>query len=290
MTKRNKPEHVEPTTTRETITPEMARKYLGTNYLNRAMRATWVEQLADTIRRGQWSLTHQGIAFDVNGRLLDGQHRLMAITQAGIAVECLVTRDLPEEVYRHIDAGKVRNLSDRVRLTDEPRANAVAVAIMRAYVIAAIGKTMAPQDLIENQFLAMTDEVMDVTKAFCSRQKYLTTGPIGAGLVCYWTKAPNRAREFMKSFLSGAGLEEGSPVLALREAAINQRLGSTSAPGEAYWKTIAATKYFHDRKPLTRIQSALEDWRGNVPTALINRMKAKANLAAETRAAGAAKS
>jgi len=33
---------------------------------------------AEAMRRGEWMVTHQGIAFDTQGVLVDGQHRLAA--------------------------------------------------------------------------------------------------------------------------------------------------------------------------------------------------------------------
>lgn len=273
-----------PVTCRETITPEIARKYLECNYSNRAVRSSWVEELVGKIQRGQWEFTHQGIAFDVTGRLVDGQHRLMAIARAGMPCDVLVTRDLADGVYRHIDSGKVRSLADRVHLTTESaHHNAIAVSIMRAYVLATCGKRPAPQELIENQFLAMSDEVMMVVDSFRSRQRHLTTGPIGAAIACYATKHPNRAREFMKSLLAGTGLEEGSSVLTLREAAMNGRLGSSNLVHEQYWKSIQATRYFHERKPLPRLSMAHEDWRGNEPKRHVEQRVAIAKSGWESR-------
>lgn len=283
MTKTTTRERVTPGTERETITPEKARKYLEANYHNRPIRGSWVDELVGKIQRGQWEFTHQGIAFDITGRLVDGQHRLMAIAQSGIACDALVTRDLSDGVFRNIDAGKVRSLSDRVHLTDEGvHQNAIAVSIMRAYVMTAIGKNPPPQELIENQFIAMADEVMEVTSAFAKRQRHITTGPIGAAVACYMTKHPTRAREFMQSLIAGSKLEPGSPVLALRDAAMEGRLGTGGGLHEAYWKTIGATKAFHERKPVASIRAALEDWRGNEPTRLSQAKSASARLAAQT--------
>lgn len=283
MVKTKSVEQCEPITERETITPAMARKYLEANYNNRPIRGSWVDELVGKILRGQWEFTHQGIAFDVTGRLVDGQHRLMAIAQSGVACDALVTRDLADGVYRNIDAGKSRSLSDRIHLTDESQHhNAIAVSIMRSYVMAALGKNPPPQELIENQFLGMADEVMEVTEAFRTRQKYLTTGPIGAAIACYMTKKRGRGRDFLRSLLSGASLEEGSPILLLRDAAMNGRVGR-GVQHEPYWKAIQATRFFDDKKPMARLDAALLDWRGNEPTRMVRAKAASARLAGQTR-------
>lgn len=258
-----------PSTVRETITPEAAREYLKANYDNRAVRGSWVEELVGKIQRNQWEFTHQGIAFDVTGRLVDGQHRLMAIARAGIPCDVLVTRNLSDSVFRYIDAGKIRSLADRIHLTDAgAKMNEIAVSIMRAYVLATTGKSPPPQELIENEFLKMTDEVLEVASVFINRKRYITTGGIGAAIACYATVHPTEARDFMRSLISGSSLEAGSPILTLREAALNCRLGPTNTT-EQYWKTMQATRFFHEKRPLTRISTALEDWRGNRPKRLL---------------------
>lgn len=79
------------------ITPAMAEKWLATpNTKNRKLRQRTVEAFAADMRRGKWHITHQGIAFDEAGNLLDGQHRLAAIVKSGCTIEMLVTTGLPQ--------------------------------------------------------------------------------------------------------------------------------------------------------------------------------------------------
>ena len=61
---------------------------------------------------GDWQLTHQGIAFDTTGRLIDGQHRLHAIIEAGVPVQILVTRGCSASSFSILDRGANRRPSD----------------------------------------------------------------------------------------------------------------------------------------------------------------------------------
>lgn len=97
------------TTTREVITPEIAAEYLKRNTFNRPLIKRAVQIYADTIRKGQWLLTSQGISFNNNGELIDGQHRLTAIIEAGIPVEMLVFRGVSNAAFQVLDTGKNRN-------------------------------------------------------------------------------------------------------------------------------------------------------------------------------------
>lgn len=61
------------------VTPQTARLWLKRNSHNRPIRPSHVETLRDSFSRGEYVMTHQGIAFDDAGELIDGQHRLSAI-------------------------------------------------------------------------------------------------------------------------------------------------------------------------------------------------------------------
>jgi hypothetical protein len=94
------------------VTPEIAKQYLSLNEDNRRVRNTWVDYLAHSIKSGEWQSTHQGIGFSKSGRLLDGQHRLMAIVKANIPVYIMVTYGLDENVFSAIDNGIKRTDED----------------------------------------------------------------------------------------------------------------------------------------------------------------------------------
>jgi hypothetical protein len=97
------------------VTPEMAKEFLLCNEQNRRVRSSWVNYLAFCIKNDEWKLTHQGIAFSECGRLLDGQHRLMAIVKADIAVSLMVTYGWNPLIFSAVD--------NALRRTDEDRTN-----------------------------------------------------------------------------------------------------------------------------------------------------------------------
>lgn len=94
------------------ITPEMAKTMLERNTENRHVRRSHIKSIADAITRGEWKVTHQGIAFAKDGRLLDGQHRLSAIIDADQPVMMMVSWDVEEEAFFALDQGLKRAPSD----------------------------------------------------------------------------------------------------------------------------------------------------------------------------------
>lgn len=97
----------------ETITPKKAAEWLEKhNTTNRPKRPSWVDALSRMMKDGRFHLTHQGIAFNCDGTLLDGQHRLMAIVQSGVTVKMYVARGIAREATYGIDQHRVRTITD----------------------------------------------------------------------------------------------------------------------------------------------------------------------------------
>lgn len=93
--------------TKTKITPEMAHDLLLKNTYNRPINRTKVERLINDIKSGKFEMTHQPIALDENGVLVDGQHRLTAIDESGIAVEMFIAYNAPRSTK--IDIGLARD-------------------------------------------------------------------------------------------------------------------------------------------------------------------------------------
>lgn len=96
------------------VTPSMAREWLERNTDNRPLRPGVVDGFMNAWKRGEWKVTHQGIAFAKSGRLLDGQHRLTFISElpSGSVVPMNVSADLEEDTFDAIDQGYKRTTSD----------------------------------------------------------------------------------------------------------------------------------------------------------------------------------
>lgn len=90
------------------VTPSQAQQWLSHNQENRYLSPIGVKRYAEQMRRGQWQLTHQGIAIDSEGNLLDGQHRLAAIVESGCTIKMMVTQNVPRETFMYVDNGKKR--------------------------------------------------------------------------------------------------------------------------------------------------------------------------------------
>ena len=102
----------EPTCSVETIGPAEAAEYLKANTRNRKVSRGAVKAYAAAISAGEWRLNGETIKFDADGTLIDGQHRLMAIVEAGAPIRAFVMRGLAPESITTIDTGKARTGGD----------------------------------------------------------------------------------------------------------------------------------------------------------------------------------
>ncbi len=103
------------------VTPEIATDWLDNRNLsenrpfnNRSVSTHIVDKYAEIMADGRWMLTHQGIAFDREGWLVDGQHRLKAVIVSGVAVELLVTPDCDPGTFAVLDTGFSRQASQLI--------------------------------------------------------------------------------------------------------------------------------------------------------------------------------
>lgn len=101
----------------ELITPAVARKYLEKNIdNNRHISERTVAVYANDMKNRNWRITHQGIAFNTDGKLVDGQHRLRAVIKADTPVKMMVTRGLETESMRNIDQNRPRTSADSLKI------------------------------------------------------------------------------------------------------------------------------------------------------------------------------
>lgn len=116
----------------EVINAEKARQWLETNTENyRKESQPHINNLCRDMLNGNFTFTNASIAFDVNGKLVDGQHRLLAVVKSGSPIVALVVRDMPEGSAANpsIDSGKNRICTVHLQNHGVQYASAVASVI-----------------------------------------------------------------------------------------------------------------------------------------------------------------
>lgn len=102
------------TTKWEMVTPELAKDWLIKNKNMRPINKYAVAQYKDEILTGNYRQNGEVIIFDSDGFLRDGQHRLKAIIEAGVAVPLNVVRGVDPDQCDVFDIGGKRTLKQIV--------------------------------------------------------------------------------------------------------------------------------------------------------------------------------
>lgn len=265
------------------MTPEYATELMKGNVNNRKIRQSAVNQFAKLITEGKWCRDADVIRISKDKKVLDGQHRLSGIIKANIAVEVAIAYDVPDDAYKWMNVGIKRTAYDRIHLVDNDGVNRFACSINNAYIKAAKGKNIISIDMVEDEFLKMSDSFVYVASCFVKPSKSLTVSPVGAAFVCYHNRHPIKGVDAMDKFISGSNLEDGDSLLLLREALLSRRL-SKATPHELYWKTIHALYHHMNGTKTSRINCSTEDFNGNIYDKLVWKRTAIGDKAAETKA------
>lgn len=113
----------------ELVTPQLAAKLLETNTKNRAIRPHRIRAYCASRTEDRWYLNHQGIAIDVNGRLVDGQHRLTMVVSTGMATPMFIVRNVPLDGLHEIDAQLPRSIRDACQMAERGDFSNPAIAV-----------------------------------------------------------------------------------------------------------------------------------------------------------------
>lgn len=203
-------------TTQELITPEIAKKYLEKNIVNRPLRNHTLDSLVRDIKNGNFRMTHQGIAFDRYGNLIDGQHRLTACALADTPITVLVTRGMQKDDGAYIDIGAKRSFNDAITINEEfgdsvaLRNKGTAAAVRNMVKYGFNSSLVLTFDEMRKLFREFTDELEHIYRASISRKS--ARGPVNgaalAALAC--GENADAIHAFFTVYLNGdsAGLSD----------------------------------------------------------------------------------
>lgn len=117
-----------------TLTPELAAEYLThvpERQRNQSERT--VDRYASDLLADQFPFTGDPIRFNVDGELIDGQHRCTAVVESGIPYVVLVIRGLGQEIIRSLDGGRSRKFPDDLKIHGYSNHTALAAITGRVW-------------------------------------------------------------------------------------------------------------------------------------------------------------
>lgn len=223
------------------ISPALAELMLDRNTHNKGLRSrAMVRRLVKIIVEGRWKLTPQGIAFDREGQLLDGQHRLTAIIESGTAVPMVVCFGAEAETFRVIDTGRTRTASDVANLAGTDNAAAVAAGT-RLYMILNSALPLANTSFTPDEILETLESHPEIEEAgrdglrVYRHLKIHSTAALIAALAIIKGKSNclDQYDEFVDRLAEGENLRKGSAIHTLREGLISRKFMGDDGAGKS---------------------------------------------------------
>lgn len=204
------------------VTPELAGKWLEANTHNRNLRYRVVDSYATDMEAGDWDLNGETIKFDINGVLIDGQHRLESIVGSETTVTLLVVRGLDPDVQATVDRGIARKFADQLRLNKVPNYVTTA-AITRAVCLWNKGVRRAGGGSISAKELQRTLELHPEIHDYSTKTQLIYTrcglpaSLVGLAMYVLYQIEPKDAEYFFDKLATGSGLSTGHPIYELRK-------------------------------------------------------------------------
>lgn len=245
------------------VTPAMAVGWLNRNRNNRPLNSPRVAMLKKAIEDGAFVLTHQGIAFYGNfDELADGQHRLAAIIEAGIAVEMIVSWGLTKDVVHAIDRGRPRSIANVLNFIGMPMSQAQVAtcrALWQEYYAARNETAWNGQVFDTTRFAAFCDYVAEAVD-FAMPPKAcrgLSHASVTAAISSAWFTQSRVDLGRFKDLLHGDALatERETAAVRLREYLLVTRVstGGTEARQELYFRACTALRAFLEGRGLSKL-------------------------------------
>lgn len=222
----------------ETVKPERAREYLSLNTAGqRRLSPFRVKRYATDMKSGRWGLTHQGIAFNENGDLIDGQHRLAACAESDTAIDFLVFRNVPSSSFTYLDQGRARTSADALRSAGktsvhQTRGVGGTVLAYQTYPSTVWGgnSTNTQNEVVDFCLEHYDLLLLGASMASSVRQAGVNIYNSSFGAFVVLAIAAGNETEvgdFVESVRTGAMLQVGDPALALRNLESTRRGGSS---------------------------------------------------------------
>lgn len=222
------------------VTPAIAREWLSRNDHNRTVRPGVRRQYARDMAAGRWQVTGEPIKFSADGRLLDGQHRLLAVVDSDATVEMLIITGLADEAQDVMDTGSRRLASDMLTLSGHTNSMLLAAAVKwivlfdedRLYTDRA-ARIVTHSDIRE--YVEANPQVAEVATVTNGIRRHIDLQPaiLAASFWIIRRVDYDDANEFMGRLADGIGLTAGSPIIALRNRLRQIKQNKTRVEPEA---------------------------------------------------------
>lgn len=243
------------------VSPETAQAWLELNHpKNRRPGPARIARYVKIMKDGSWRLSHQGIAFDEDGWLVDGQHRLMAQVMTNVTLWMTVFRyGTAHAPLTTFDCGGARTPANALEMGGFlVKGNGKSAAAAAANLYRGLLNTTAGISRPEIIRIYQThQEGIDFAVNEARDKRFRS--PVQAALAYAYPVDRERFREFVGKVISGANLAENSPELLLSNLMKNPLCGSQAESMMAFFKVLRCLQAALEGEVLVKLQAPRGD-------------------------------
>lgn len=270
---------MEPAIKRELITPERAKELLSINGHNRRVREPAVIRYSKDMKLGRWKEnTFELIKIAPDGKILDGQHRLMAVVKAAQPIWFHIAYNVPGNVFDVLDTGSIRSGCDVFKIAGVLN-ESVMPSIIQQYFVLKNGKNVKENanknnKLTNNQLLEWYHKNENfwqhvVRKAhtwYKSFAKILNPSSLGGFYAYFYSINETDAENFMNQLSTGQNIEN-EVVAQLRTRLMQDKMSLRKiSPTVKYGLIVKAWNAYRAKKSVKLLRFDPE--KESFPTAI----------------------
>lgn len=258
------------TSTVRQVTPADAQKFLDSMVKNRVPTEAAVASYASAMSRGEWKVNGEAIVLDEDEKMIDGQHRCLAIVRHGKPVDMLVVRGVKRAAFDTIDIGRKRTSGDVLGIVGYTYGRFLAAALTFAWRWengqVQGNNSGGKSSLTPHQIAILAKRFPDMVEHVdaCQSQKaslsWMRRGHVSFFRWATFRVNKAKAEAFWNSVESGENLSYGSPAFAFRERMIAEagKIGRSPAPYLLALGIRAWNAHYRGEK-MTRVQQRASD-------------------------------
>lgn len=225
---------------------------------NRASSTGLISNMADDMLSGSWRFSHQGIALNDRGELVDGAHRLKALIVAnrrrpGIKVLMIVWHNIPGDAIDVIDLNRRRTPGDFLTMDGFRYGRTIAKAVKLVWLYRncnfdeRVNRSFWARERVSIATIREVSQELEVllkssASLASAMGKYLNPSASLAAM-CILNEGFDafKVAEFFHGVRYAASVSDGDARFALRNWAINTRDRSNRSTRVEAWETLAVT-------------------------------------------------
>lgn len=208
---------------------------LKNNKNNRRVTRANVDFIKDEMQNGRFLVNGATIVISEDGELLDGQHRLIAISETDLEFDLIFVLNANKNVFSTIDTGRNRKAGDVLSVAGVKNYNNIASAtkkIMSEFdtnrKLSDSGSIKSSNSEVLDYYKKHKDEIQEAVEfshlLYNRHIKIITVSNAAAMIVLFSREDSRKSKSFIREVFTGEKEGYSNAALTLRQRLINYRI------------------------------------------------------------------